>query len=398
MEDRNDSNTNRMADISIKYWGNTAGFSNLASKRQESDSAVFMTFSLNEFLLDIHQDDKAFVEEELEALLKSGLKVMETTYRRCYNDGSCQWVKSLGRLVDDSLFISETNVTEYKEIERELRDTVEIVQREHSEAESLRQIAAAISSSLNMNETVNRILEEIKRVIPYDMGTVQLLNRNELEIIGGAGFKDLEKIMELSFPYPREGSLSTRAIDSKQPVISNDISIDFPQFTQPDAEHPVCSWIGIPLIRYGEVIGLMALDSFRKNAYRDHHVELAGVTAVHVAIAIENARLHEQAYQMAMEDALTGAGSRYRFRIEGRIMLETARRSEYSIAAIMFDIDHFKKVNDKYGHQSGDEVLKLISGAVKQELRAVDLFARYGGEEFVIILPEADEKAALAVF
>lgn len=394
----------RISELPVKFWGETAGFPNNVSNRTGQEAAAFLTLSLEDFLSNVHPEDVSFVKAALCDLLENNIKAMETTYRRCPKTDGCQWVKSLGRLVSghgkeyDVLFISETNVTEYKKIEKELRDTVEIVQRERSDAESLRQIAAAISCSLNMNETVSRILEEIKKVIPYDRGTVQLLNNGQLEIIGGAGFKNLDKVMELRFPYPEEGSLSTLAIDSRQPVISNDIAIDFPRFRQPDIEHPVCSWIGIPLIRYGEVIGLMALDSLHKDAYQAHHVELAGVTAVHVAIAIENARLHEQAYQMAMEDALTGAGSRYRFQIEGRIMFETARRAEYSIAVIMFDIDHFKKVNDNYGHQAGDDVLKLLSAVVIEELRAVDLFARYGGEEFVIILPGADEKAALAVY
>ena len=282
-------------------------------------------------------------------------------------------------------------MTEYKNLEIRLR-------AEHAEAESLRQIAAAISASLNMNETVSRILEETRRIIAYETGTVQLLHNNELEIIGGAGFRDKKMVMNLRFPYPEEGSLSTRAIDTKQPVFSNDVALDFPRFIQPDKSNPVHSWIGIPLIRYGEVIGLMALDSTKRGAYSRHDVELAEVIAVHVATALENARLHERAYQMAMEDALTKAGSRYRFQIEGRIMIETARRSRQNVSLIMFDIDHFKKINDKYGHLAGDKALKKIAAAAMNELRSVDMLARYGGEEFVIILPETKGEAALTVF
>ncbi|MBI9108977.1 MAG: GGDEF domain-containing protein [Spirochaetales bacterium] len=156
--------------------------------------------------------------------------------------------------------------------------------------------------------------------------------------------------------------------------------------------------MGIPLIHYGDVIGIMALDSLKPGAYRQYHIELAQVIAVHVVIALENARLHEKAYKMAMEDALTKIGSRYRFQMEGRIMFETARRAKSSISFIIFDIDHFKKVNDNYGHLSGDSVLQMMAKAVSEEVRIIDLFARYGGEEFVVILPETEDSAALTVF
>ena len=152
------------------------------------------------------------------------------------------------------------------------------------------------------------------------------------------------------------------------------------------------SWLGIPLIRHDEVFGLMALDSYRENIYTEEHRRLAGTVGVHIAVALENARLHDETYEMAMSDTLTGAGSRRRFQVEGRLLYETAQRDGSSVCALMLDIDHFKTVNDQFGHDVGDVILKRIAAACMDELRGSDLFARYGGEEFVIMLPGSDDR------
>jgi len=237
---------------------------------------------------------------------------------------------------------------------------------------------------------VNRILKETKRILPYDTAAVQLLGEGFLQVIGCHGFPNPDEVMQLSFPYPETGSLSTLAIDSGRPWISGNVSIDFPAFVQPDPDHPIVSWLGIPLIRNDQVFGLITLDSQRENTYTEEHRRLAETIGVHIAVALENARLHDETYEMAMTDPLTGVGSRRRFQVEGRLLYEKAQREETPLCALMIDIDHFKKVNDDYGHAIGDIILKRVAAACAAELRGSDLFARYGGEEFVVLLPGAD--------
>jgi diguanylate cyclase (GGDEF)-like protein len=99
---------------------------------------------------------------------------------------------------------------------------------------------------------------------------------------------------------------------------------------------------------------------------------------------------------MAMTDALTDVGTRRRFQVEGRFLYEAAHRKDQTIAAMMIDIDHFKSVNDRFGHAAGDIVLKRVAEACGSDLRGSDLLARYGGEEFVVLLPEAGTREAAA--
>ncbi len=99
----------------------------------------------------------------------------------------------------------------------------------------------------------------------------------------------------------------------------------------------------------------------------------------------------------ARTDELTGIANRRHFFALGDQIFEIARRYKQPLSLVMFDLDHFKRINDRHGHQLGDQSLKHVARLALSELRGADLLARYGGEEFVILLPETDADEALAV-
>lgn len=105
-----------------------------------------------------------------------------------------------------------------------------------------------------------------------------------------------------------------------------------------------------------------------------------------------------QAEQLANEDALTGLANRRALFALGNAALEQARRQRHPVALISLDADHFKQINDRFGHAGGDAVLRALAGVLKQHTRAADVAARLGGEEFAILLPATglDEARELA--
>lgn len=116
-----------------------------------------------------------------------------------------------------------------------------------------------------------------------------------------------------------------------------------------------------------------------------------------VADISERRRMLEEIYRLARTDSLTGLWNRGYFMDLARRELVRSRREKSELSLIMVDADHFKRVNDTHGHEAGDEALRCLSQVLSASVREVDLLARLGGEEFVILLPNTQRPAALAV-
>lgn len=146
----------------------------------------------------------------------------------------------------------------------------------------------------------------------------------------------------------------------------------------------------LPLMRHQKPIGCLALGSahearFTGNLATDFIERLASV----VAICLENVINNERLKHIGLTDPLTGVNNR-RY-IEQRMQEEISRaqRERSALSCLFIDIDHFKRVNDKFGHQSGDDVLREVATRIKKELRLSDSLGRYGGEEFIVLLTQA---------
>ena len=112
---------------------------------------------------------------------------------------------------------------------------------------------------------------------------------------------------------------------------------------------------------------------------------------------MENQHLHYELEKRAARDSLTGMLNRGSFLAEFERALLRARRGGGSLGVAMFDLDHFKRLNDAHGHQAGDEVLRAVAASIQGSIRQPDILGRYGGEEFALVMPEADADAAMRV-
>ena len=154
----------------------------------------------------------------------------------------------------------------------------------------------------------------------------------------------------------------------------------------------------LPLIRYGNLIGSLNLGSedgtrFADGSATDFLQRLATI----VAICLENASNLERLKRVGLTDSLTGVNNRRFF--DQRLAEEAARaqRTKEPLACLFMDVDHFKNVNDLYGHQLGDKVLRRIAGLIREQLRTSDVLGRYGGEEFSALLVNATNDAAMEI-
>ncbi|MFZ0939085.1 MAG: sensor domain-containing diguanylate cyclase, partial [Candidatus Sulfotelmatobacter sp.] len=153
----------------------------------------------------------------------------------------------------------------------------------------------------------------------------------------------------------------------------------------------------IPLVSFGQTLGVLALDSAKIDAFRDGDQQSLESVADICATAIQNAHYVDRVKQLAYLDGLTGIFNRRFFEVRILEEIERAHRYGAGMAVIMADIDQFKKLNDEFGHMLGDEVLRQTSSLFNQQLRKVDVVCRYGGEEFGILLTQVNGQQALGV-
>jgi diguanylate cyclase (GGDEF)-like protein len=173
-----------------------------------------------------------------------------------------------------------------------------------------------------------------------------------------------------------------------RPICSNDAHLDPRSRLVPGTEDVPEAIICVPLVAHETLIGVLSLyRRGRKRAFSSGEFELACTFADLAAIAIDNARTHRELEQRAATDDLTGVANRRRFREELTRGIAAAERYDHSLSLLLLDLDDFKGVNDTYGHERGDEVLKAFANLLKTRARASDLVARIGGDEFAFLLP-----------
>jgi diguanylate cyclase (GGDEF)-like protein len=436
------------------------------------------------------------------------------------------------------------------------------------EAEKLSRAGSAVAATLNQDEAIARILEQLSFVIPYDSASVLLKKDENLVIVGGHGFKEINSVLGLQYELNAKNPGAIVFLENS-PLVVNNVAADFPSFMQlPQSQSTIRSWMGAPLTIKGKPIGILSLDAHEFNRFTSEHVRLVTAFADQVSIALENARLYTeevnagtrfktlyefgqtisavlnledmypvifdavkklmkteyfsialvdreratirdvfiydrnepielqerdiemglfgkvikegkprlwhyftqemvkdtgavlvgndldseeisqsiiivplrtrtgvvgaisaQSYtpnmysdvdmeamellganaavaienaqlfnkmqNMAITDELTGLFNRRRFFEMATQEFERSKRYNHPLSVIMLDIDHFKRVNDTYGHAIGDQVLQGLAGVVSTNLRQVDILARYGGEEFAVMLPETRLEDAL---
>lgn len=151
------------------------------------------------------------------------------------------------------------------------------------------------------------------------------------------------------------------------------------------------SMICVPLMIRDNPIGVMNIVNKQSGRFNNDDLQIALTMANQAAVVIEKARL----YNLATVDGLTGLVVRRHFQSKMEEEFRRARRYNKPLSYLMTDIDHFKKFNDTYGHQTGDAVLREVAKIVRKSVRETDIAARYGGEEFCVILPETEPEGAV---
>lgn len=154
----------------------------------------------------------------------------------------------------------------------------------------------------------------------------------------------------------------------------------------------------MPLVIRDTIIGVMIFVDHKKTELSQNELTIIGLISDQFSVVSENFLLVEEIKEIAITDGLTGLYNRRYFMERLKEDFSRTRRFYTPLSLAMIDIDHFKRVNDQYGHQAGDQVLVRLASIFKNKIRSIDIIARYGGEEFILLLPHTEmNEAILAV-
>lgn len=284
--------------------------------------------------------------------------------------------------------------------EKEARQQEE---RKTRELVALMKGAQLVTSSLKLKEVLTSIIKLSQDFIQRSECSIMLLtDQQELMVAANTeGFEDWNTI-KFRIGEGLPGWVVQRQRALIVPLITEDTLTGLPgasyELTQ---MHRFRSFLGIPLQVREKVIGVLNVYTPEMRVFSENEINLLQSFANQAAIAIENARLYEAEQKnrliqekLAITDGLTEVYNHRYLQDFLSKEFERARRYTRPLSFIMIDIDHFKSINDTYGHEIGDLVLKEIAKLLVLSVRETDLVARYGGEEFVIVLPETSKERA----
>ncbi len=256
--------------------------------------------------------------------------------------------------------------------------------REPMELDVLMELSRLIATNADREQILDQILSLIGQGVPYENGTLFILNRGtgQLKVAAVRG-EHVDLITGVHFDLG--SGFSSWVAKQKKPIMLNDLA----PVTR-EGRPQIGSFLSIPMVVQGELIGVLNLAHSSNGVFSEDHVRLLTLMAAQAAAILQRVLMYEEMAKLAITDDLTGLGNRRHFL--DRLADETRRAQRYGqcYSILFIDIDNFKTINDTWGHSLGDRILADLGKLLKRWGRSSDVIARYGGEEFLALLPMTD--------
>lgn len=256
---------------------------------------------------------------------------------------------------------------------------------------AVEQLNAAITES----EVVDAGLRSAREITSVDFAAVTLYDeaRKTHEIRAVSGAEDTSLVGE---SFRTNSGLVSMALENKHPLPLRGEYDEKRQvvFTRNVTPPNMPSIMVLPMLVHDKPLGTLVLGSHRPRAFGDAARSMLEVISSHVAVSLANARMMRRLEELATLDGLTNLLNKRAMLEVAEQKIKAAKRFGRKLSVLVTDIDHFKKVNDTYGHDAGDIVIKGLGEILRRQRRSTDAIARFGGEEFVVICEETDVRGA----
>jgi diguanylate cyclase (GGDEF)-like protein len=273
------------------------------------------------------------------------------------------------------------------------------LERAKVEQGKLYRAAQALGAALGEKDVVEAGVRAAREIASFDLAAVTTFDADTRQhvVVAAASAGDVAIDDLVGARFAHNAGLVSMVVQNKFPLPYRG-EYDPARQTVLTKHYPwpkVRSLLVLPLVLHDRALGTLILGARRPRAFGDAVRPTLEVLASHLAVSLANARMVAKLEAMATTDGLTGL-------LNKRAMLEAAEqkvaasaRFSRKLSVLVTDIDFFKKVNDTYGHDVGDVVIKGLGEILKRQKRTTDLVARFGGEEFVVLCEQTDEKGAM---
>jgi diguanylate cyclase (GGDEF)-like protein len=272
------------------------------------------------------------------------------------------------------------------------------LERAKVEQGKLYRAAQALGSALSEQDVVDAGVKAAREIASFDLAAVTVYDqesRSHEVVAAKSADGSIDDLVGIRFSH--NAGLVSMVVQNKCPL---------PYRGEFEAGHKIVlskrlpwpahpSLLVLPLIIHDRALGTLILGARRRHAFGDSVRPTLEVLASHLAVSLSNARMVHKLETMATTDGLTGLFNKRAMLEAGAQKIAAAARFDRKLAVLMTDIDHFKKVNDTYGHDIGDVVIRGLGDILKRQKRTTDMVARFGGEEFVVLCEQTDENGAM---
>ncbi|MPZ74047.1 MAG: diguanylate cyclase [Nitriliruptorales bacterium] len=248
--------------------------------------------------------------------------------------------------------------------------------------QSLSRLGQTLSSSLDLDRTLAVVVETAIETLSANRGLLWLFTpeRDALYVKVGRGVG--QTVARLPVGSGLAGHVARVGVAFRIPADGD--SVPFPSDDEPSAPHK----LAVPMVGRGRVLGVLTiLGDDPERPFSQDDLDTLRSFAAQASVAMENVMLHREAQRLSVTDPLTVLWNFRYFQLQADREMESAARFERPLSLLIIDLDHFKTVNDRFGHQVGDDVLVEVARRIQAATRVPDVVARYGGEEFVVLLP-----------
>lgn len=257
------------------------------------------------------------------------------------------------------------------------------------------EIGHQLTERLHVKEVLDMFIQKISQNMPVDFAYILDVQQEGLIMLRQMEHGEQKTINQR--PLRKNEGIAGNVWISKKAVIYNERS-EWESKSIGNEPKNAESIMCVPIIRGQEVEGVLLLASTRKNVYEKYQLMIVDILCSYFSVALVNARNYEETRRNSEHCALTKL---YNYRFFERCLNEKISdmdAGKYSaISLVMLDIDHFKQVNDTYGHQAGNEILAKLADRLNELMDGQGIIARYGGEEFVILLTDVSQESALII-